>query len=133
MMGMTGRIAGVGAALVALLLSPAALADDALLASGKGLYKQFCSHCHGIDMVSAGTSSYDLRKYPKDRRDDFLRVLHEGKGAMPAWGDILKPDEMDALWHYVATRGGKEDAAQAAPAPSEPPVVPAAAPAPPAP
>ena len=103
--------------LVALASPAARAADDALLESGKGLYKQFCSHCHGIDMVNAGTSSYDLRKYPKDRRDDFLRVLHEGKGAMPPWGDILKPEEMDALWHYVATRGGKEEAAGAPDAP----------------
>jgi len=25
---------------------------------------------------------------------------------MPPWGDLLKPDEIDALWAYVAT-GGK--------------------------
>ncbi len=61
-------------------------------------------------MVNPGTSSYDLRRYPQERRDDFLRTLHEGKGAMPAWGDILTEAEMDALWRYVATRGGKEPA-----------------------
>jgi mono/diheme cytochrome c family protein len=25
---------------------------------------------------------------------------------MPPWGELLKPDEIDALWAYVAT-GGK--------------------------
>jgi mono/diheme cytochrome c family protein len=32
----------------------------------------------------------------------------KGKGDMPAWGDILLEEEIDALWRYVATRGGKE-------------------------
>jgi ABC-type amino acid transport substrate-binding protein len=27
---------------------------------------------------------------------------------MPAWGDILVEEELDALWRYVATRGGAE-------------------------
>ena len=93
--------------------------DDPLLEEGRGLYKQFCAHCHGIDMVNPGTSSYDLRRYPQDRRDDFLRVLHEGQGSMPAWGDILLEEEMDAIWRYVVTRGGTE------PAPEEAAAVPA--------
>ena len=113
------------AALASLLLSGGAAAqDDPLLEEGRGLYKQFCSHCHGIDMVNPGTSSYDLRRYPQDRRDDFLRVLHEGKGSMPPWGDILLEEEMDALWRYVVRRGGTEpapedDAAEAVLAPGD--------------
>ena len=111
-----------GAAAAALLAAgPAAAQDDPLLEDGRGLYKQFCSHCHGIDMVNPGTSSYDLRRYPQDRRDDFLRVLHEGQGAMPPWGDILAEEEMDALWRYVVTRGGLE------PAPEEAAAAPGAA------
>ena len=129
---MRGLLARAGAAAVAALLAgvPAAAQDDPVLEEGRALYKQFCAHCHGIDMVSPGTSSYDLRRYPQDRRDDFLRVLHEGKGAMPAWGDMLLEGEMDALWRYVVTRGGTEpapddDAAAGAGAPR--PSAPAAA------
>ena len=102
----------------ALAFGGAARADD-LLTAGKGAYKQFCSHCHGIDMINPGTSSYDLRRYPKDRKTEFLKVLHEGKGAMPAWGDVLTADEMEALWHYVATRAGKEPPEDAAAAPAK--------------
>jgi mono/diheme cytochrome c family protein len=29
-----------------------------------------------------------------------------GKNQMPPWGDLLKPDEVEALWAYVAA-GGK--------------------------
>ena len=97
-----------------------ARADEALLKSGTSAYKMFCSHCHGLNMVNPGTSSYDLRKYPTDRKDDFVKVLIEGKGDMPAWGDILTADEIKALWHYVATRAGKEPPPQAS-APAEKP------------
>lgn len=59
-------------------------------------------------MKNPGTSSYDLRKWPQDRKDEFYNSVQNGKGDMPAWGDILLPDELDVLWIYVVTRGGKE-------------------------
>ena len=111
---LAATLAAIGAAALAPFLAPgggaAAAQDDPLLEEGRALYKQLCAHCHGIDMVNPGTSSYDLRRYPQDRRDEFLRVLHDGQGAMPAWGDILADDEMDALWRYVVRRGGAEPA-----------------------
>jgi len=36
----------------------------------------------------------------------FNSVMN-GKNAMPPWKDILKPDEIAAIWAYVRT-GGKE-------------------------
>ena len=78
------------------------------LAKGIKAYKDFCAHCHGLDMVNPGTSSYDLRKWPQDNKDDFISAVMNGKGDMPAWGDVLFPEELEALWVYVATRGGTE-------------------------
>ncbi|NRB05355.1 MAG: cytochrome c [Rhodobacteraceae bacterium] len=75
---------------------------------GVSTYKTFCSHCHGIDMVNPGTSSYDLRKWPTDNKAGFNEAVLNGRGDMPAWGDILLPNEVAALWRYVATRAGKE-------------------------
>lgn len=83
-------------------------AEDFDLTKAKRTYKDFCSHCHGIDMVNPGTSSYDLRKFPADQKDRFYTSVKEGKGDMPSWGDVLFPDELDLLWKYVVTRGGKE-------------------------
>lgn len=107
------------------LSAPAFAEAPPLLEKGKSAYKRFCAHCHGIDMVNPGTSSYDLRKWPKDRKEDFYRTVKKGKGNMPAWGDILLPEELDALWVYVITRGGKEplpaDAAARDAAPETPP------------
>ena len=109
------RLAGLAGVALAASLAPSAHAQDGAGDAGahpffdKGVatYKQFCSHCHGPDMVNPGTSSYDLRKWPTDRQADFYDVLENGKGSMPAWGDILLPEEMDALWVYVGSRGGE--------------------------
>ncbi|MDQ2801822.1 MAG: cytochrome c, partial [Pseudomonadota bacterium] len=64
-----------------------------------------CSHCHGIHMVNPGNSSFDLRKFPHDQRARFFNSVTHGKGNMPPWGDILKPDEIEAIWAYVRTGG----------------------------
>ena len=77
-----------------------------LATQGKSLYRQLCSNCHGVSMVNAGTSSFDLRKFPQDDKARFVNSVMKGKNAMPPWGDILKPDEIEAIWAYVLT-GGK--------------------------
>jgi cytochrome c55X len=38
---------------------------------------------------------------PPDQRDRFERSVNQGLRAMPAWGAILKPDEVLSLWLYV--------------------------------
>ena len=59
-------------------------------------------------MVNPGTTTYDLRRWPTDNPTDFYSAVRSGTGDMPAWGDILLPEEIDALWVYVATRGGTQ-------------------------
>lgn len=97
--------------LMALLPAAPSFADDGghpLFKDGKTLFKDFCAHCHGINMVNPGTSSYDLRKWPVENKTGFATAVMKGKGDMPAWGDILFPEEVDALWVYVIMRAGKE-------------------------
>ena len=77
-----------------------------LATQGKTLYRQLCSNCHGVNMVNAGTSSFDLRKFPQDDKARFVNSVMNGKNTMPAWRDIVKPDEIEAIWTYVLT-GGK--------------------------
>ena len=111
-----GRGAALALTLAVGLAGPAAAVT---VEDGLSVYRQFCSHCHGIDMVNPGTSSFDLRRFPRDQRDRFEAAVLRGRGSMPAWGDILRPEELEAVWLYVATRGGKEpppdDSAAAAP------------------
>ncbi len=98
--------------LVGMRASPAA--DDRpdappppeLVAQGRSLYRQLCSTCHGVNMVNPGTSSFDLRKFPREDRGRFFASVVHGKNSMPAWGDMLQPDEIEVLWAYVRA-GGK--------------------------
>ncbi|HXD04675.1 MAG TPA: cytochrome c [Burkholderiaceae bacterium] len=71
-------------------------------ARGKQLYTSFCARCHGIDMVNTGTS-FDLRSFPRDQKERFVRSVTQGVRAMPAWGARFREDELDSLWLYVSS------------------------------
>jgi mono/diheme cytochrome c family protein len=75
--------------------------------NGKMLFESICAHCHGPHMVNPGNASFDLRKFPHDDRARFFNSVRNGKNSMPPWKDVLKPDEIEAIWAYVRT-GGKE-------------------------
>ena len=46
-------------------------------------------------------SAFDLRKFPRDQHERFVDSVTRGKNQMPPWGDMLKADEIEALWAYV--------------------------------
>ncbi len=94
-------------AMVLALYSGPTLADD-LLKKGTTAYGQLCSRCHGFHMVNPGTGSFDLRKFPREDKKRFVNSVTNGKNDMPAMGDLLIGDELEALWRYVSTRAGKE-------------------------
>ena len=79
------------------------LADPDQVAQGKQSYKAFCQKCHGIDMVSPGGPFFDLRNFPHDDKARFISSVTNGKRAMPAWGALVKPAEIELLWAYVAS------------------------------
>jgi mono/diheme cytochrome c family protein len=54
--------------------SPPAAADPALIDKGKAAFAENCSHCHGPNMVTAGTVAPDLRTFPDDRARFFNTV-----------------------------------------------------------
>jgi mono/diheme cytochrome c family protein len=70
------------------------------LKTGADLYARHCSPCHGARMLDP-QGAFDLRKFPQDQRERFVNVVTRGKNQMPAWGDLLKPEEVEALWAYV--------------------------------
>ncbi|WP_051243208.1 c-type cytochrome [Azohydromonas australica] len=77
--------------------------DLSLADKGHGMYKSFCQKCHGLDMVTPGGGFFDLRTFPLDDKPRFINSVTNGKRAMPAWGAVLKPGDIDALWAYVAS------------------------------
>ena len=96
---------GHGAPSVAGEASAGGAASIHLIEDGKSLYNQLCRNCHGINMVNSGSSSFDLRTFPSGDRDRFNTSVMKGKKTMPAWGDLLTPEDVDALWAYVMTGG----------------------------
>ena len=75
---------------------------------GRDQFHRTCAQCHGRNMVNAGTTVYDLRKFPTEQRERFYNSVTNGKGNMPSFKGALEPEAIELLWNYVATRGGKE-------------------------
>ena len=103
-----------GSALPAL---PAAAADEAAdtaaqIEIGRKTYTSFCTRCHGIRLASTGLG-FDLRSFPRDDKARFARVVANGQRAMPAWGGVLKAEDIDAIWAYMGSVNGWDAAAPA--------------------
>ena len=67
---------------------------------GAELYEQTCSHCHGVEMKTSGTT-FDLRTFPKNEKERFKDSVINGKGSMPAWGNKLTVEEVNDIFEYV--------------------------------
>ena len=91
-----------GAALALFLASPAIGQDAQRAMLGAEIYARNCSPCHGARMLDP-QGAFDLRKFPRDQRERFVTSVTKGRNAMPPWGDVLKPEEIEALWLYVTT------------------------------
>ena len=75
---------------------------------GREQFERTCAQCHGRNMVNSGTTVYDLRRFPLDERERFFNSVSHGKGNMPSFKDALTPQQIELLWAYVGSRGGKE-------------------------
>ena len=106
-MGSLLGAAGVWLAAPAMADGPVRFSAEAI-AKGREQYQRTCVHCHGFNMVNAGTTVFDLRKFPLDQPERFKTSVMQGKGAMPSWKETLTPEQIDWLWAYVGSRGGKE-------------------------
>ena len=67
---------------------------------GAALYASHCESCHGVRMIGPPWAT-DLKIFPRDKPARFVDAVTYGVRAMPPWGDLLKPEEIEALWAYV--------------------------------
>lgn len=67
---------------------------------GSELYAANCESCHGVKMVGPPWA-IDLATFPRDSPARFMDSVTNGVRTMPPWGDVLKPDDIQALWAYV--------------------------------
>ncbi len=92
-------------AAASLACGPLAAQSPQQLKIGAEIYERNCSPCHGARMLDPQGAS-DLRKFPRDQRERFVNSVTRGKNQMPPWGDLLKPEQIEALWAYVAGAEG---------------------------
>ena len=93
----------VGLACVLACAAGAAQGQDfppAQLQKGATIYERNCAPCHGPRMADPQGAS-NLRAFPRDQKSRFVVMVTKGKNNMPPWGDVLKPDDIEALWAYV--------------------------------
>ncbi|MBL8488042.1 MAG: c-type cytochrome [Rhodocyclaceae bacterium] len=81
---------------------------------GERLFQANCAFCHGADGSGRNWIGAFLEPHPRDLRDAgfmvgmtrerLARTIAEGlpDTSMPAWRDVLKPAEIDAIVDYVA-------------------------------
>jgi mono/diheme cytochrome c family protein len=82
---------------------PAPPAGDAVLEQGRAVYGANCVNCHGRDGGGGqGTrlnGGHVLEAYPEPA--DQLEVVAGGRRAMPAFGEKLTADELEAVVRYT--------------------------------
>ena len=119
---MLRHLAAAGIVLAAAFHAPGVLAqsdDPGPLVSAedfdKGLeqFHHTCAPCHGRNMVNAGVTTYDLRKFPLEQSDRFHLSVTNGKGNMPSFKGSLSQEQIDWLWAYVRSRGKSPSSASA--------------------
>jgi mono/diheme cytochrome c family protein len=72
----------------------------AQIKKGAEVYAANCESCHGVRMLGPQWG-IDLATFPRDNPKRFIESVTHGTKAMPPWGDLLKPDDIQALWAYV--------------------------------
>ncbi len=84
--------------------------DDKWLAVGAATFTTNCKPCHGAngEGISGPNLTDDAYIHVK-KIEDIAKVVNEGanKGAMPAWGNRLHPNELVLVSSYVASMRGK--------------------------
>jgi len=86
------------------LVSSKAEAEDfppSQVQKGAELFALNCATCHGTRMRNPQWA-IDLRTFPKDAKSRFIDSVMNGKRNMPPWDDVLKDEEVEALWAYVS-------------------------------
>jgi mono/diheme cytochrome c family protein len=86
----------------ALLSQPSAWAQDqAKIEAGSQTYTEYCSTCHGDNLVNSGVT-FDLRRLKATDRARFENSVLNGKNnQMPPWKGVLNAEQIDTLWNYI--------------------------------
>jgi mono/diheme cytochrome c family protein len=82
--------------------------------AGRRAYTSYCARCHGLNLVVTGSAFFDLRTFPQGDKERFLRSVNKGLRAMPAWEGIVKPEDQELIWSYIAAVNGWDPSTETA-------------------
>lgn len=78
---------------------------------GKKVYDMNCAMCHGAKGAGDGAAAAALNPKPANfvkgvfkygsKDTDLAKIIKSGKGAMPPWGSILKPADIENVIAYI--------------------------------
>jgi mono/diheme cytochrome c family protein len=101
------------------VLGPVAASAQSKEDPATHLYNTYCVQCHGLNRNGTGINKRDLSVQPRDHTDsksmgdapdeELEKAIREGGLAvnksvlMPAWGQVLKPEEIKLLVQYLRT------------------------------
>jgi len=104
-------VARVSALALGLALACAGVAAQSFppeqVRKGAQLYEAHCQSCHGPRLANPPWAA-DLRTFPREDHARFVDTVTYGKRGMPPWDDVLKPDDIEALWAYVVAGEGRK-------------------------
>ncbi len=105
----------IGLAAAGAAAQPAApAAGPAPPEAGRKAYTSYCARCHGLNLVVTGSAFFDLRTFPQGDKERFLRSVNKGLRNMPAWEGIVKPEDQELIWSYIAAVNGWDKSADKA-------------------
>lgn len=93
-------LSGVVIAAAMVTARPSLAQDDAKIAAGEQTFREYCSPCHGDDLVNTG-QTFDLRRLKANERARFENSVLNGKNQMPPWKGALTEEQIDGLWTYI--------------------------------
>jgi cbb3-type cytochrome c oxidase subunit III len=83
------------------------------LSEGKKIYDMNCATCHGSKGAGDGAAAAGLNPKPRNFTEgkfkygstdkDLFNLISKGKGPMPAWGSILKENQIYDVIAYIRT------------------------------
>ena len=79
---------------------PANAQDQAKIAAGERTFSEYCSTCHGDNLINSG-QTFDLRRLKAGDRQRFENSVFNGKNQMPPWRGVLTAEQIDTLWNYI--------------------------------
>lgn len=107
-------------ACAAFVLALAATPSRVSAQDGAAAYEKSCAMCHGGEGKGDGPAAAAMDPAPPDLTnadgtgkltdEQLSEVIENGKGSMPGFGAMLKPEEAKALAAYVRSLSAEEKA-----------------------